>query len=246
MTSPDVDRGLSLQDAGVQADLDLLGGFVLHLEEGGPLTVGDPAALAACLRRVLSTAYPGDAAETVPHSVYLSAVKGRAAFRDALREARARPLGMMTDDVTEALTTLCEWFGQREAGKPTTNSEAAMFARIDQVLSRYEALEARPLPEGLGEAEKVWRVCHVITGDCERCPETTMVRGDPCVRGCYLLAVEAINVVETGNPWRKSTGVKEPWIAALSDGAKRPTGSEAQRSTGTNKEPPLSNGGRDG
>lgn len=42
----------------MQDDLDLLGGFVLHLEDGKPITVGNPTALAAVLRRVLTSAYP--------------------------------------------------------------------------------------------------------------------------------------------------------------------------------------------
>jgi hypothetical protein len=57
----------------------------------------------------------------------------------------------------------------------------------------------------------VWRVCHVITGDCHKCPSEEIVGGDVCVRGCYLQAQECINVVETGNPWRKTGDVREPW-----------------------------------
>jgi hypothetical protein len=39
----------------------------------------------------------------------------------------------------EAMTTLCEWFAQREAGRPTTNSEAAMFARCSNACAQLEA-----------------------------------------------------------------------------------------------------------
>jgi hypothetical protein len=60
------------------------------------------------------------------------------------------------------------------------------------------------------EAE-VWRVCHVIRGECQQCPPSDMVHGD--VRGCYAQAVECINTVETGNPWRKTGDVRAPWVA---------------------------------
>jgi len=43
---------------GSQANLDLLSGFVQHLEDGKPVTVKDPVTLAKTLRHVLSTAYP--------------------------------------------------------------------------------------------------------------------------------------------------------------------------------------------
>lgn len=60
--------------------------------------------------------------------------------------------------------------------------------------------------------EAVWRVCRVINGDCERCPSTETIKGTPgCQRLCYSHAVECINTVETGNPWRKTEGVGEPW-----------------------------------
>lgn len=45
-------------DGDIQADLDLLGGLVLHLEDDHPLTIGKPVVLARALRRVLSLAYP--------------------------------------------------------------------------------------------------------------------------------------------------------------------------------------------
>lgn len=66
--------------------------------------------------------------------------------------------------------------------------------------------------------DDVWRVCRVIRTDCRRCPPRSVVHGDNCIRACYLHAVECINTVETGNPWRKTEGVKAPWTvkAALS------------------------------
>lgn len=80
----------------------------------------------------------------------------------------------------------------------------------------------------VGDAESavVWRVCHVITGDCKRCPAVEMHHGDPCTRGCYLHAEECVNTVETGNPWRKTDGVRDPFIAIHSVSAASPaTGS---------------------
>lgn len=68
----------------------------------------------------------------------------------------------------------------------------------------------------MGDDLEVWRVCHVITGDCKRCPATEIIdidgAGDECTRACRLQAEECINVVETGNPWRKTEGVRAPWI----------------------------------
>ena len=66
--------------------------------------------------------------------------------------------------------------------------------------------------ESMGDDQEVWRVCRVIKGDCHRCPETEMIGGDECVRACRLQADECINVVETGNPWRKTDNVRAPWI----------------------------------
>lgn len=63
------------------------------------------------------------------------------------------------------------------------------------------------------EAQAVWRVCRVIRGDCKNCPPREMIDGDECRRGCYHQAVECINTVETGNPWRKTGRVKAPWVA---------------------------------
>lgn len=62
------------------------------------------------------------------------------------------------------------------------------------------------------DPEAVWRVCHVMTGFCLRClPHEKMGEDEDCTRGCYLQAVECINVVQTGNPWRKTEGVRRPW-----------------------------------
>jgi hypothetical protein len=54
---------------------------------------------------------------------------------------------------------------------------------------------------------------HGSKGDCKNCPASETFDGDECVRGCVLQATECINTVETGNPWRKTEGVKPPWTA---------------------------------
>lgn len=61
------------------------------------------------------------------------------------------------------------------------------------------------------EVEAVWRVCEVVRGDCQHCPATEERDGDTCVRSCFVQATECINVVETGNPWRKTEGVDGRW-----------------------------------
>jgi len=61
------------------------------------------------------------------------------------------------------------------------------------------------------DKEGVWRVCRVMNGGCEQCPPSEERCGETYVRACYHHATEVINVVETGNPWRKGIGVKEPW-----------------------------------
>lgn len=61
-------------------------------------------------------------------------------------------------------------------------------------------------------SEQVHRVCRVIHGECKGCPEyITGMQGARYYRGCYQHAAEVINTVETGNPWRKTEGVKAPW-----------------------------------
>ena len=60
-------------------------------------------------------------------------------------------------------------------------------------------------------SEQVHRVCRAIHGECLNCSATATFGGDQFVRGCYHHAVEVINTVETGNPWRKTEGVKAPW-----------------------------------
>jgi hypothetical protein len=69
------------------------------------------------------------------------------------------------------------------------------------------------------DSETVWRVCQAIKGECEHCPNSeTVGEHEDCTRGCYLQAVECVNIVQTGNPWRKTEGVKPPWtVFAPSD-----------------------------
>lgn len=61
------------------------------------------------------------------------------------------------------------------------------------------------------DQETVWRVCRAIKADCKNCPAEHVHAGEVYSSGCYLQAVECINTVETGNPWRKTEGVKPPW-----------------------------------
>lgn len=54
----------------------------------------------------------------------------------------------------------------------------------------------------------VWLVCRYMPGrddlTCDRCPawEERPKRGR-CKRGCRAMAEEVVNIVQTGNPWRK-------------------------------------------
>lgn len=77
--------------------------------------------------------------------------------------------------------------------------------------------EGLGLTEGHSEPvtmDAVWRACRVIKGDCNNCPASEIVDGDKCIRACVAHATECINTVETGNPWRKESGVKPPWVAS--------------------------------
>ena len=60
--------------------------------------------------------------------------------------------------------------------------------------------------------DAVWRVCHVIKGDCKGCPRRDLIGGELYCRGCFRQAEECINTVETGNPWRKTEGVRAPYV----------------------------------
>lgn len=50
-------------------------------------------------------------------------------------------------DALEAMVTLCEWFGQREQGRPTTNSEVRLFERVSNVSGRLEAMYGLDMPD---------------------------------------------------------------------------------------------------
>ena len=59
------------------------------------------------------------------------------------------------------------------------------------------------------DPELVWRICPYVNDgegerECSKCPpnETWMGRQN-CSRGCYLLAREVVNIVQTGDPHRK-------------------------------------------
>lgn len=63
-------------------------------------------------------------------------------------------------DALEAMTTLSEWFAQREAGNPTTNSEEALFRRVDSSAALLEEalglIDRRTAPSAAQEAG--WKV----------------------------------------------------------------------------------------
>lgn len=72
----------------------------------------------------------------------------------------------------------------------------------------------------VADSETVWRVCRAIKGECEKCPSSEPFRGEQdCTRGCYMQAVECVNIVETGNPWRKTANVRAPWTVLNKDTA---------------------------
>lgn len=64
----------------------------------------------------------------------------------------------------------------------------------------------------MGDDQEIWRVCRVMKSECRQCPDAERIGGDTFTRACRLMAVECINVVETGNPWRKTDNVRAPWI----------------------------------
>jgi hypothetical protein len=68
----------------------------------------------------------------------------------------------------------------------------------------------------VADPSTVWRVCRLIKGECKNCPPSEIDGDrDEVTRGCYLQAVECVNTVQTGNPWRKTEGVKAPWVALI-------------------------------
>jgi hypothetical protein len=79
----------------------------------------------------------------------------------------------------------------------------------------------------------VHRVCVLVQEECKKCP--TFVRSwiepheENCVLGCYMRAVEIINVVETGNPWRKTVlnarAKRGGWVV-LGDGGDKPSSAD--------------------
>lgn len=106
----------------------------------------------------------------------------------------------------------------REAVHTADNAQGLTLSARDLVRRLAAALQAASrAPQSVPEAtsEDVWRVCAVIREECvcDHCPATED-HGDGyglCTRACYLQALECVNVVQTGNPWRKTVGVKAPW-----------------------------------
>lgn len=94
-------------------------------------------------------------------------------------------------------------------------------ARVQSTPLAFGSVDtSTPSPAGwweVADAETVWRVCQALrTADglgCQKCPSSRGDGDDGCTRGCYLQAVELVNIVQTGNPWRKTTDVRAPWVA---------------------------------
>ena len=55
-------------------------------------------------------------------------------------------------------------------------------------------------------SEQVWLVCGYLgileDRKCKKCPRWESHREEHVVKGCYMIAKELINVVETGSAWR--------------------------------------------
>lgn len=71
------------------------------------------------------------------------------------------------------------------------------------------------MSESVASLETVWAVCPYLRGtECMNCPRTETIHGhEDCVRACFALAEEAVNIAQTGNAWRKpspTAGVKLP------------------------------------
>ena len=66
------------------------------------------------------------------------------------------------------------------------------------------------------DPELVWQICPYIDGKegdgvCKKCPPKETWMGRPnCTRGCYLLAKEVVNIVQTGHPHRKVKANAQP------------------------------------
>jgi hypothetical protein len=117
----------------------------------------------------------------------------------------------------------------RRQGVALSSPSAGMFPAGELMLKAAEALQRLSQEGGwratsgsgsrekwweVADSETVWRVCHLRRRKCNRCPANEDAGdGDGTyTRGCYLQAVECVNTVETGNPWRKTEDVKPPWI----------------------------------
>lgn len=67
---------------------------------------------------------------------------------------------------------------------------------------------AHPSPDAPTDADEatVWRVCQAQRDDlvCKRCPRWEDSHRGKVQRGCFAVANELVNIVQTGNPWRKT------------------------------------------
>lgn len=142
---------------------------------------------------------------------------------------------MTNPDVGGRRVSIAKLFTERTTGDPTCPPNAAELRFADRAIAlanaplqalleertreRDQALSSAQSLPGCAASpatEAVWRVCEVIKGDCKRCPATEeMPPHGLCIRACYHQAEECVNTVETGNPWRKTGDVREPFISAM-------------------------------
>jgi hypothetical protein len=94
-------------------------------------------------------------------------------------------------------------------------SDTALAGYTDSVMAKWlveriPALPhtAHPSPDGDADADEatVWRVCQAQRDDlvCKHCPRWEDSHCGKVQRGCFAVANELVNIVQTGNPWRKT------------------------------------------
>lgn len=126
-------------------------------------------------------------------------------------------------DVLEATTTLCEWFGQREMGLPTSNSEVRMFERVSNVSARIEAvLDAAPSQEAIPcyecrSTERIGTACAPCNPEL-RSQEAVVSEGKKLTAGqeWALTTLDAYTSPDPAHDTRKALTIIQ---AALAQGA---------------------------
>lgn len=134
-----------------------------------------------------------------------------AGFNDSTRadlwkagDALVRALDAATARAAEAEEALA---AANERAQDAWDQEATANDLLTTLRAHIANLEAQAKARGgetVGADELAWRVCRVIKGQCQRCPAEEMMGGEMCKRSCRLQVEEAVNTVQTGNPWRKA------------------------------------------